>query len=103
MARRAATVLLGGVAAVAVVAGCWGAAQALTVPRAAPTPTARPASAVRVTPTPTPTATPTPTPTPTVQAVARTCSIAAPARDPRLHAFQGAVLDVKTGQLLFDR
>jgi len=101
--------VIGGAAAVAVVAGCWGAAHALGGPQPSSTLTARPAADVATSsppmPVPTPTLTPTPTPkpTPTVHAVARTCSIAAAARDPRLLAFQGAVLNARTGQQLFGR
>ncbi len=100
--------MIGGAAAVAVVAGCWGAAHALGGAQPSSSVAARPAADVVTSaqampvPTPTPT-TPTPTPRPTVHAVARSCSIAAAARDPRLLAFQGAVLNARTGQQLFAR
>jgi D-alanyl-D-alanine carboxypeptidase/D-alanyl-D-alanine-endopeptidase (penicillin-binding protein 4) len=55
------------------------------------------------TPTPTPSATRKAPATPTAAASHRTCSIAAAARDPRLHAFQGRVVDARTGEVLFDR
>jgi D-alanyl-D-alanine carboxypeptidase/D-alanyl-D-alanine-endopeptidase (penicillin-binding protein 4) len=101
--------MIGGAAAAAVVAGCWGAAHALGAPQPSSSIAARPAADVVTStpampvPTPTSTVTPTPTPKPTVHAVARTCSIAAAARDPRLLAFQGAVLNARTGQQLFGR
>ncbi|HEY0374976.1 MAG TPA: D-alanyl-D-alanine carboxypeptidase/D-alanyl-D-alanine-endopeptidase [Amnibacterium sp.] len=106
--RRRTTAIVGGATLVALVAGCWGAAHAMGGAQPATTVAARPAAAVATSaaaPTPaiTPTATATPKPKPTVQAVARTCSIAAAARDPRLLHFQGAVLDVKTGKQLFGR
>ncbi|HEV7623033.1 MAG TPA: D-alanyl-D-alanine carboxypeptidase/D-alanyl-D-alanine-endopeptidase [Amnibacterium sp.] len=106
--RRRTTAVISGAALVALVAGCWGAAHAIggvapvTAVSASPAAAvANPAAAPAVTLQPT--RTPTPTPTPTVKAAARTCSIAAAARDPRLHAFQAAVLDVKTGKQVFGR
>jgi D-alanyl-D-alanine carboxypeptidase/D-alanyl-D-alanine-endopeptidase (penicillin-binding protein 4) len=107
--RRRTTAVISGAALVALVAGCWGAAHALAGAQDASAVSARPAADVATssaaTPTPAPPTTPAPapTPTPTVKAIARTCSIAADARDPRLLAFQGAVLDVKTGTQLFGR
>jgi D-alanyl-D-alanine carboxypeptidase/D-alanyl-D-alanine-endopeptidase (penicillin-binding protein 4) len=56
-----------------------------------------------------PSATPTPTPTrPVPAAIAaathlRTCSIAAPASDPNLLTLQASVINVATGEVLFDR
>lgn len=97
-------VLLGGVA--------WGSGFALGAP--APSPAAAtaavsaPAEAQRAA-APTPAATPRPAPTrdvpadPLPAARLRTCSIADAARDPRLHAFQGRVVDARTGEVLFDR
>ncbi len=109
MRRRTITAAVGGAALVALVGGCWGASYALGAAKPTAALSARPAADVETsapaTPalTPPPTATPTPTPTKTTPAVRRTCSIAAAARDPRLLHFQGAVLDVKTGQQLFGR
>src|SRR3954447_4935257 len=105
MRRRTITAAVGGAALAALVPGCWGASYALSGATPASTTTARPAADVVTTAPPVATKSPTPTPTPTTTkpAVQRTCSIAAAARDPRLLHFQGAVLDVKTGEQLFGR
>ncbi|HEU4755314.1 MAG TPA: D-alanyl-D-alanine carboxypeptidase [Agromyces sp.] len=63
-------------------------------------------------PLPTETATPTPTPTPTPEAApattepparVRTCSVAGLAADPRLANLQAQVMNVATGEVLYDR
>ncbi|MGT2425375.1 D-alanyl-D-alanine carboxypeptidase/D-alanyl-D-alanine-endopeptidase [Amnibacterium kyonggiense] len=103
MRRRTALAVSGGAVLVGLIAAGWvaGAADGAPEPAALATRTAPlPIASTRVV-----TATPTPAPTPTRTAapVARTCSVAAAARDPRLHSFQGQVLNARTGEVLFDR
>lgn len=84
--------------AVALAAAGWAAGTALGAPEPAAT-----RSPVAIVTTPAATITATSTPSATATTVARTCSVAAAARDPRLHAFQGQVVDARTGEVLFDR
>jgi serine-type D-Ala-D-Ala carboxypeptidase/endopeptidase (penicillin-binding protein 4) len=88
----------------------WGSGYALGAPAPLQVATTRPVEALAASPaitaaptTPTPRATPTATAAPVRAASLRTCSIAAAARDPRLHSFQGRVVDARTGEVLFDR
>ncbi|WP_375388559.1 D-alanyl-D-alanine carboxypeptidase/D-alanyl-D-alanine-endopeptidase [uncultured Amnibacterium sp.] len=93
-----ATLVLAGL-----VAAGWAAGTALGDPL--PVSTTTPVAVGTAIALPARTATPsaTPTATRTVAAVARTCSVAAAARDPRLRSFQGRVVNARTGEVLFDR
>jgi serine-type D-Ala-D-Ala carboxypeptidase/endopeptidase (penicillin-binding protein 4) len=101
MRSRTALAVSGGVVLVGLIAAGWAAGYALGAPEpAAVTSSAAPIEAV-TTPPVTPTASG--TPTPTASTVARTCSVAEAAKDPRLHSFQGRVINARTGEVLFDR
>ena len=106
MRSRTALAVTGGVVLVGLVAAGWAAGYALGDPIAAgaTSTVAAPAAAVTTAPTTTST-TPTASPATTAKAktVARTCSVATAARDPRLHRFQGRVINARTGEVLFDR
>jgi D-alanyl-D-alanine carboxypeptidase/D-alanyl-D-alanine-endopeptidase (penicillin-binding protein 4) len=104
MRSRTALAVTGGVVLVGLVAAGWAAGYALGDPLPAATrSSAAPIVAVTSTPTSSTMRSATPAATPTVQAVARTCSVAAAARDPRLRNFQGRVINARTGEVLFDR
>lgn len=93
--------------------GSLGAGIALASPNQPAAPIAAPSSAAASNPIPAPT--PTPTPSPTVDAArpvpatipaplpVRTCSIAGAAVNAALGRFEGHVVDVATGTVLFDR
>jgi D-alanyl-D-alanine carboxypeptidase/D-alanyl-D-alanine-endopeptidase (penicillin-binding protein 4) len=105
MRSRTALAVTGGVVLVGLVAAGWTAGYALGEPDPAATTSVSAPVAASSTAVTARTATPTPTPTRTkvVKAVARTCSVAAAARDPRLASFQGRVINARTGEVLFDR
>ena len=105
MRSRTALAVTGGVVLVGLVTAGWTAGYALGEPDPVATTTASAPVSAASTAVATRTATPTPTPTAkkVVPAVARTCSVAAAARDPRLANFQGRVINARTGEVLFDR
>jgi D-alanyl-D-alanine carboxypeptidase/D-alanyl-D-alanine-endopeptidase (penicillin-binding protein 4) len=104
MRSRTALAVSGGVVLVGLVAAGWTAGYALGDPvPVATTSAAAPAARPTATASRTATASPTPTPTKTLKPVARTCSVSAAARDPRLASFQGRVINARTGEVLFDR
>jgi serine-type D-Ala-D-Ala carboxypeptidase/endopeptidase (penicillin-binding protein 4) len=104
MRSRTALAVSGGVVLVGLVAAGWTAGYALGDPApVATTSAAAPAARPTATASRTATASPTPTPTKTLKPVARTCSVSAAARDPRLASFQGRVINARTGEVLFDR
>jgi D-alanyl-D-alanine carboxypeptidase/D-alanyl-D-alanine-endopeptidase (penicillin-binding protein 4) len=104
MRSRTALAVTGGVVLVGLVAAGWAAGYALgePIPAAART-SAAPIVAVTGSPSASTPPAATRSVTPTAQSVARTCSVAAAARDPRLRRFQGRVINARTGEVLFDR
>ena len=91
------TVLVAGLVTAGLAAGYAVGEPAPAVTRSVAAASAAPPAST-TTPTRTPTRTATPTPT-----VARTCSAATAADDPRLASFQGQVRNARTGEVLFDR
>ncbi|GAA2750016.1 D-alanyl-D-alanine carboxypeptidase/D-alanyl-D-alanine-endopeptidase [Amnibacterium kyonggiense] len=105
MRSRTALAASGGAVLVGLIAASWAAGYALGEPVPAAIASSTAPVAAASTPAVTASAKPTPTATRTRTAapVARTCSVAAAARDPRLHSFQGQVRNARTGEVLFDR
>ncbi len=112
VSRRPVPWIAGGLAAVLVL-GSGGAVAVAAATMPEPRPATQPvAQSVAPSATPTRTATPTPTPTPTARAVPdavagpsalRACTITSAASAAGLGAFEGYVMNAKTGEVLFSR